>query len=95
MTEWLIRRLPVLGLIVAVAAALVALLSSFVGLAAVATASRVDGWAPVWLLSWAVLKLAVIGLAYGLFLRLLILCDDVAALRRAKTASSSGTDYPS
>jgi hypothetical protein len=84
MKNWLIRSLPLLGLIVAATAALVTVLELLVAFATIAAASKMSGWGPMWLLVWACLKLAAIGLAYGLFVRLLTLCDDVATLRRAR-----------
>lgn len=90
--KWLLGNLPLLAFVIAIAAALATLLSILPVFGLIARHSTVDTWAATWTLVWVALKLAAIGVAYGIFLRLLALCDDVAALRRAKTGTPSALD---
>lgn len=98
MHKWLMRNLSLLAFLLIVGILLLAGLTllpllirlpSYIGQATSSWQLFVGGLAVILI---AVMYLLGLALVYGLFLRFLALCDDIAAIRRQQTGTPASLD---
>jgi len=97
MHNWLVRNLSLLGFLMILAflayagLALVPLLRVFTAMDGPVSFGQLWWGGSVGLLI-AVVYILAVAIAYGLFLRFLALCDDIAAIRRHQTGKPASLD---
>ena len=98
MHNWLMRNLTLLAFLLILGVVAIAGLALVPALVAVFRA--MDGGASLWQvlvgggagLLFAAMYLLGIAIAYGILLRFVALCDDIAAIRRQQTGTPSSVD---